>query len=192
MCPQSPDLQLHRQGPLFTTAYTTRTAKSYTKDLSRVQSTPPPDMLPKLNYHQNIFLQALGYNFDFHQWSDLWAIAVKARRDAEPLYGFLHTLACTIDHPNELLLADANEQTQLNLFILNGLWKKIDAKVLVLENLRTRTRDQVVTIYNGRRPPGSEPVEVQVESFFSPGKSLVFLDDGAEYDRGLRRFYCLV
>ncbi|KAL8900212.1 MAG: hypothetical protein Q9207_005804 [Kuettlingeria erythrocarpa] len=154
----------------------TCTAKSYTTDLS-----------------QNQFLQALDFNFEFHCRADLWVIDDKARRDLEPLYGILKTLSSTIDFQNKLLLGDTDEQTQaagrLNIHFLIGLWEKINANVTVLENLRTTTCYQVLEIIHIEgTPPGSEPLEVQVKSFFCPGKSLVFLDDMAEYDLGFSRF----
>lgn len=155
---------------------------------------PTSTRVSELKFGQNTFLQDLQYNLEFHRWSDLFAIAVKARSDAEHLYGLVELLACRSDELDERWLNTPEHSPSWEAKLhfsgqVQGVAEKLDASVAVLGEVRARTRNQVVTIYN-ETVPGPVPVEVEVESFFSPGKKLMFLDDAREYDRCLRS--CLV
>ncbi|KAL8920338.1 MAG: hypothetical protein Q9208_006309 [Pyrenodesmia sp. 3 TL-2023] len=152
----------------------------------------PASNLSTTDLSQNTFLQDLQYKFDFHTWSDLFDIAVKARSQADNLDELLKFFACRGHQLNERLLSTeqspASRQVKLHFMgQVKSVVEKVNASMAVLEEVKARTRDQERKICD-EAMPALRPVEVEAESFFSPGKKLVFLDDAREYDRGLRRY----
>ncbi|KAL8749853.1 MAG: hypothetical protein Q9184_006639, partial [Pyrenodesmia sp. 2 TL-2023] len=114
---------------------------------------------------QNKFLKDLQYNFEFHRWSDLFAMTVKARSQADNLDDLLQFFACRGDQLNARMHntgeSEASSQARFHFMSqVKGVVEKINVSVAVLEEARARKRKQMMTIHN-EAVPGLVPIELE-------------------------------